>query len=247
MKNKKISVITVCFNAEKQITNTIESISKNKLDNIEYIIIDGGSKDKTLQIIDTYKNQVDHFISEKDNGIYDAMNKGIQMASGDYITFLNADDYIDDLFFSNINKIILKFNPDYIYSSVVAIYNNGKKKTHIPKNIIDYKTPNKMPFPHPGLVVSKQIFQQIGLFDTKYKFAADLDWVLKMVLAKKYIGNFNSIPNIYYTMGGAGNSFKSLKESIEIYSKYNNSIIFKIKSYIIGYLKLLYIKIINEN
>ena len=90
---KKLSVITVVYNGEKYIEDAIKSVLSEKNDYIEYIIIDGASEDATLNIIEKYKNNIDVVISEPDEGIYDAMNKGIGVASGDYVVFLNSDDY----------------------------------------------------------------------------------------------------------------------------------------------------------
>lgn len=241
-----IGIITVCYNSKDQLIKTIKSLRDQSSQQFEYIIVDGNSNDGTIDIINNNKDLITSYITEKDDGIYDAMNKGLELSNCDYITYLNADDTFDNNFIKTCYEIIKISQPDYIYSSVNAI--NGKnKKIYTPKVLDDNFHFDRMPFPHPGLVVKKQIFIEIGLFDLNYRYAADLDWILKMTFAKKYIGIRNDNSFVNYSMGGVGNSFKSLKESIEIYSKYNNSIIFKIKSYIIGYLKLVYIKIINEN
>ncbi len=124
--NPKISIITVTYNAEKVLEKTLTSIFKQTYKNIEVIIIDGGSTDETLHIISKYNDSIDMFISERDDGIYDAMNKGIDIATGDFITFLNADDEyysettIEELF-SDIDE-----KTDVVYGDHVSIL-NGKE------------------------------------------------------------------------------------------------------------------------
>lgn len=242
MQKSKISIITVCYNAQDYILKTIKSVLDNKLENIEYIIIDGNSKDKTLDLIEIYSDKIDIIISEPDSGIYDAMNKGIKVATGDYITFLNADDYIDDLFLENVNNIISNYMPDYIFSAVFAVKTNGSKRKFIPDELSLNKKFDKMPFPHPGLLVRRKIFEEIGYFNLNFKYASDLDWILRMINSNCYQGFRNINPNIYYTIGGAGNSFKSLNESYFILSRYNNSFLFNFKLKVISLLKLIYSK-----
>ena len=103
--NPLISIITVCYNSEKTISRTIESIINQTYKNIEYIIIDGKSDDKTLEIIDNYKNNISKIISEKDNGIYDAFNKGLNICNGDLIGFVNSDDILTP----NALEILVKY------------------------------------------------------------------------------------------------------------------------------------------
>lgn len=108
LRNIKFTVITVCYNSEKTIQRTLQSIKDQTYKNIEYIIIDGSSTDKTLEIISNYKDIIDVLISEPDNGIYDAMNKGIRLATGNYIGFINSDDYYADNIFEEYNKALIK-------------------------------------------------------------------------------------------------------------------------------------------
>ncbi len=241
-----IGVITVCYNSKDQLLKTIKSLRDQSNQQFEYLIVDGNSNDGTIEVINNNTDIITKYISEKDRGIYDAMNKGLKLTNCDYVTFLNADDTFDKDFISSCYDIIKNSEPDYIYSPVYAINGNGKKK-FIPEIIDENFKFDRMPFPHPGLVVKKKLFNEIGLFDLNYRYAADLDWILKLIYTKKYIGFRNDNSFASYTTGGAGNSLKSLKESINIYRHYNSSIYFRFKAYLIGYLKLLYIKIINGN
>ncbi len=118
-KHPKISIVTVCYNAERNIEKTILSVINQTYDNIEYIVIDGGSNDGTLSVINKYASKIDKVISEPDKGIYDAMNKGITLAKGDWINFMNAgDSYVDScvlkLVSDNINS-----NCDMIYGDII--------------------------------------------------------------------------------------------------------------------------------
>lgn len=123
-----VSVITVSFNADKYIEETIKSVIEQTYDNIEYIIIDGGSSDKTLEIIKKYEDKIDYYISEKDGGIYDAMNKGIEAAHGEWISFMNAGDIffnktvVEDIFLSNDFKGV-----DIVYGNHEVRYPNKKR------------------------------------------------------------------------------------------------------------------------
>ena len=117
-KNNLISIITVVKNAEETIEKSIQSVIRQKYDNIEYIIVDGGSTDKSLEIIKKYKDKIDKVVVEPDNGIWDAMNKGIKIASGDIIGFLNADDYYNLEALDLVNKYFLNNEIDFLFGSV---------------------------------------------------------------------------------------------------------------------------------
>ena len=248
LNKNTFTIITVVFNAEKTITKTITSILNQTNTNFDFIVIDGKSTDKTLDLINSYKHQFSEkninftLISEKDKGIYDAMNKGIDLSSSEYVTFLNADDTIDCEFVYTCQKIVNDSHPHYIYSSVYALIGDTHKlfTPSFDSNSFSFKS---MPFPHPGLIVKRDVFMEIGKFDLKYKYAADLDWILKLVSFKKYKGVKNNLSFVNYTVGGVGNSSKSLNESINIYTKYNNTISLRLKLYIIGHLKLIYLKL----
>ena len=117
----KVSIITVCYNSSATISDTIESVISQSYPDIEYVVVDGGSTDGTLEIIEQYRDDITHFISEPDEGIYDAMNKGISICSGDIIGILNSDDFYDSP--NVINKIALNFpvDCDLIFGDVVYV------------------------------------------------------------------------------------------------------------------------------
>lgn len=176
------TVVTVVFNGERYIEDTIKSIieNKKKFNNIEYIIIDGMSTDKTIEIIKKYENYIDYWISEKDQGIYDAMNKGIKKANGSYISFLNADDWYEDETLSYIYEHLndTDMYPDFIFGNFnLCQEDKTKLYTYIP-NL--KKLNKKMTIGHPSLFVRADI-QKKYLFDLQFPVCADYDLVLKLV------------------------------------------------------------------
>lgn len=175
----KISVITVVFNGEMYIEETILSVIKqNKNDfELEYIIIDGGSTDRTIEIIDKYKNDIDLVISEKDNGIYDAMNKGIQHATGDIIALLNADDfYLDNCLFEVV-ECFKKNKTDIIYANMNMIDAVSSSVMYIRKPKL-WKLILDMNMNHPAMFVSKKVYSKLQ-YNLNYPIAADYDFCLK--------------------------------------------------------------------
>ena len=211
MKHPLISIITVCYNSEKYIKDTIESVLNQTYQNFEYIIIDGGSTDSTLKIIKKYKSKFNgklKWLSEKDKGIYDAMNKGINLANGELIGIINSDDWYHynslevlnsnydekiDIYYGNLYKVREVENELYIKKI------NGNK-LHLIKKV--------MSIPHPSCFVSKRWYKKIK-YDTKYKINADYKFILESYIKKarfKYI-NF---PFSFMRMGGLSSvSFKN--------------------------------------
>jgi glycosyltransferase involved in cell wall biosynthesis len=178
-----ISIITVVFNGEKHIKSTIESVLNQTYSNIEYIIIDGSSNDNTLNIIKSYKNI--KLISENDKGIYDAMNKGINLANGEIIGILNCGDYYTENCISNIfdkYKIEnLSLKDHYIISGGMYLMNYKKKSKiafDVNKSLLT-KLYQRMTLFHPSIFISKLTYLDYGLFDIKYKIAADYDLLLR--------------------------------------------------------------------
>ena len=179
MKTPKFSIITVCQNAAKNLEQTIQSVLCQDYRNLEYIVIDGQSVDATATILDKYKAKIDYITSETDKGIADAMNKGLKPASGDWILFLHAGDYLlsgnaISMALANIQK-----NPGYdIYAFNILFGDPNQwteKKSKGFRPWINVKTQ----FQHQGVICSDRIFQKIGNFDTDYKIAMDYDWFLR--------------------------------------------------------------------
>ncbi|MCB9096159.1 MAG: glycosyltransferase [Arcobacter sp.] len=223
--NKLITIITVCYNSEKTIKDTIESVLNQTYRNIEYILIDGNSKDSTLKIIKSYEKKfkergiIYKWISEPDKGIYDAMNKGIDMASGKWIGIINSDDWYEKTAVEEICKYI---NEDIQIISGNMLYTDYYKKPIylINRNNKDLEKLNiRMTINHPTTVVKKEVYDMVGKFDESYKITADYDFISRCYC--KGI-NFLFIPFTIASMreGGVSNNkkfyLKLLKENFRV-------------------------------
>jgi glycosyltransferase involved in cell wall biosynthesis len=188
MQRKLVSIITVCYNSEKYIRYAIESVLNQTYENIEYIIVDGSSTDNTLDIIKEYEpkfNERMHWISEPDNGLYYAMNKGIAMATGDVIGILNSDDiYYDDKVIEDIVQHIYSENADSIYGNLIMVYPNNTHKI-MRTCISSVFKPNSFRKgwhpPHPSFFVKKKVYDTFGAFDTSMELAADFEFMLRIL------------------------------------------------------------------
>lgn len=175
--NPVISIVTVVYNGGKHLEQTINSVLNQSYDNIEYIIIDGGSTDNTLDIIKKYDSRIDYWISEPDSGIYNAMNKGSILCHGEYIAFMNSDDWYNDYAVKIIVDTINHYNVDYIAGSVNIYEGNVISRVFAP-DIKLYK--DEMPIPHPGLFIKKKHLLN-NEFDESYKVIADYDLIIKLI------------------------------------------------------------------
>ena len=224
-----ISIITVCYNSAKTIEDTLKSVLNQKYKDYEYIIVDGKSKDNTLDIIKKYEPKFKgklKYISEKDSGLYDAMNKGIKMASGDIIGIINSDDVIAsndvfDLVVKNIdgfdgvysNLLIKDENLDKIVRKFIGGVGNYKRGFHPP---------------HPTLYLRKEVYEKCGNFNTNYRIAADYDFMIRVM---KSGSKLNYVDTYFTYMRAGGKStdglkgyYKSFKESYNVLK--NNDIKF---------------------
>jgi glycosyltransferase len=210
----KISIITVVYNNEKSIKDAIDSVLSQTYKNIEYIIIDGSSTDQTINIIKSFESNITKFISEKDAGIYDAMNKGILQATGDIIGILNSDDVYEN---SNIieivkNEFLKDKNLDILYGNL--IYVEKEDITKIVRKWIscDYDLSfferGDVP-PHPSLFLKREVYNAAGMFNIKYKLAADYEFMLRIF--KKYSFKSKYINHIFVRMRLGGATNKNLK------------------------------------
>lgn len=232
----KVSVITVCYNAVDSIDNTIKSVLSQTYKNIEYIIIDGMSTDGTLDIINNYRDKISTFISEKDNGIYDAMNKGIGIATGDVVYFLNSDDVLFD---ENVIKdVVTEFekvkDTSLLYGDIIF-----EDKINFSKELVKYDKINRKTLVHAALchqaVFAKRLlFDGIGGFDLRYKINADYDWLLKVFLSNKYTVTYFDRIIAKFTQGGyhAINAHLHKHERLSVKLKYYNKLDFYLRSLI---------------
>lgn len=210
----KISIVTATFNASATLDNLIQSIAstKNEVD-VEFIIIDGGSKDNTVEIIKKYDNIVDKWITEPDKGIYDAWNKGVGLANGDWIMFLGADD---ELLPGALNSYLefLSLKPgmsyDLVSSRVEMVDENGKTIRIKGWNWEWPKFLKEVTIAHPGALHSKLFFQNYGLFDINYKITGDYELLLRPK-DKLKAGFFNQV-TVKMSEGGASDSVRAMIE-----------------------------------
>jgi len=258
MKNKPlISIVTVCLNNAKELEKTILSVKNQDYELKEHIIIDGGSVDETINVINKYKDDISYWVSEKDNGIYDAMNKGILKSSGELINFLNAGDcYYDNNILSIISKNYEKLkNPGIIYglSENFSIKENIKYISGAKIN--ESNLWKGMPICHQSLFFNKKIFEDIGLYDLNYKNMADYEFLLRFIkneIKNKYELFFINKPLSIFILFGESdkNYLKNLNEIILISKRYFNFnfkkiLYFKIKYY--KYYLLILMKIVGIN
>lgn len=220
----KISIITPTYNSAKMISRTIESvISQNYID-LEYIVVDGWSSDGTDNIVLSYKDKLNiKFISEKDNGIYDAMNKGIKMATGDIIGILNSDDfYNDNSVLSDVARNFEDPKIDAVYGDISYFSNDINKVTRYWKTgeYKERKLNNGWAIPHPSLFLRKSVYDKCGLFNLDFKIVADYEFILRIL--KIYKISVKYVPKVFVRMyaGGASgrlntkiNIWKELKKA----------------------------------
>ncbi len=174
-----VSIITVTLNSEKTVRDTIESVLNQTYKNIEYIIVDGCSSDKTLEIVNEYKGSISKIISEPDSGIYDAMNKGINLASGEYIGILHSDDtYVSDAIESVVNAFLTDPSADILYGNILMY----DEKYGISCKLFPEKLPMlrlKMAIHHPSSFIRKEVYCVMGGFSLRYKIAGDREFMLR--------------------------------------------------------------------
>lgn len=226
----KISIVTVCFNSEKTIESTIDSVLKQDYDNIEYIIIDGKSSDKTLDIISKFEMGISVMISEKDSGIYSAMNKGISYSTGDYLLFLNSDDILEsEHVISQLVDFINNTKHDVVYSRISFFKDNPNRISRVwnPGTFSYSKLKRGWHPPHPGFTVARKLIKDIG-FDDKLKIAGDYDFFMRLFLVPGITIGFFDRNIVKMRIGGASTNIKGviigMKELYYILRKNGNSV-----------------------
>lgn len=213
----KISIITVCYDSALTIYDAINSVNIQTFSNIEHIFIDGGSKDSTVDIINNNSKREKVIVSEKDNGLYDAINKGIKMASGDVLGFVHSDDLLasGDV----ISEIAKEFNKCYydgVYGDLnyvslkdtSSIIRKWKSKS-FEKRLLNH---GWMPA-HPTVFLRKEVYEKHGLFNLNYKIAADYDFIIRIF--KDETLKFKYLPKVFTNMRIGGASNHSLKNIMQ--------------------------------
>lgn len=226
----KVTIITATYNSDKSLQRTIDSITSQDYQNIEHIIVDGGSTDNTLEIIKKNSPRITTYISEPDNGIYSALNKGIKLATGDIIGFLNSDDVFTNPFV--VSRLVNCFRikkSDLIYGNLVY-----QSREEDDKKTIRYWRSNVynpgclkwgwMP-PHPTLYCKKEIYQTWGLYDESYRISADYEFILRVFKQPTVSKSFLPTIMVKMDVGGISNgSIKNLiRKSVEDYKAIRNN------------------------
>jgi len=229
MKPLTISVITVCWNAMKTIDKTLRSMASQSYPHVEYIVVDGASTDGTLDVVRNHASHITTMVSEKDNGIYDAMNKGIELATGDVLYFLNADDsFVDDEVLADIARVFAEDERrQYVYGNVVyedapdgIVYGPAVPFRDGSVREILWK-----PFCHQATFVRRTLFDRLGKYDLKFRYVADYEWYLKAFKADP--GGFHqvdrNIAHYYYQGRSFAQGEKTRKEKAVVYFRHLRS------------------------
>ena len=215
----KVSIITVSLNSEKTIEQTIKSVLHQTYTNLEYIIIDGGSTDGTIDIIHKYADRIAYFVSEPDNGLYDAMNKGIEKATGELIGIINSDDWYElDALKTVVALFARNIKADVIHGGI-RIYDNERfSSVYCPKT----SELKLCMIPHPACFVTKKAYQKFGTFNLNYNIAADYELLAHIYTSNgQFIFNNKTLANL--RLGGASDLHRKTghDESEELKKRYN--------------------------
>ena len=202
IEKKKITIITVVKNAEDKLEDCIKSVLNQNYTNLEYIIIDGNSSDGTNEIINKYKNNISKIIREKDDGIWDAMNKGVMSANGDIIGFLNSDDYYFDNALETVNKYFSKNEIDFLFGSVEKYKILHGYKPWLIKYSFGFYTSHSI-----GFFIKTNKHKEVGLYNTRY-LSADLDFFYKMIVKFKLMGVASKKEEVFGKFAKGGFSSK---------------------------------------
>jgi glycosyltransferase involved in cell wall biosynthesis len=239
-----VSIITVVFNGERYLEQTILSVINQTCKNIEYIVIDGGSTDGTLDIINKYDGRIDYWVSEPDSGIYDAMNKGIRLARGEIIGIINSDDYYIDNAVEKIVETAGREPEAWVFHADMRFEKaNGMSETWRSKETLSRSDFYHMPINHPTAFVRAACYEKYGVFDTRYKVAADYDLVVRYLFDCNVKFRYVKETLVVMREGGisCNYSMTTYNNGIEILSKRDFPLITKMK-FRVWYLWRLFMK-----
>lgn len=241
----KISIITVCYNSSKTIEKTINSLLGQTYKEIEYIIIDGKSSDNTLEIIQRYITGIDIFISESDDGLYDAMNKGIALANGDLIGILNSDDVFKT---ETVLEEVANFHKkNKIDASVGNIVQYNQKGKVVRKYSAKKWNPEKLKIgfmpPHPAIFFKRELFKKLGFYSLDFKIGADYELIVRFFLKHNISWKYNNLNTTAMLIGGLSSSgyhsYKTVTKEICMALESNNIKFSRVKIALRGFWKII--------
>jgi len=222
----KISIVTVCFNSGRTIAKTLSSIENQSYQNIEVVVVDGGSTDNTVDVVKSFGNVVNVLISEPDSGIYDALNKGLRLATGDVIGILHSNDFFaSTIVLDEVAKSFTKM-PEMaiLLSSINFVTDNGDAI------IREFTAGGFKPWmlhlglmpPHTGSFLRSKVYDQVGLFDTAYRIAGDFDLLTRALVVERLSYKIDPLVSVSMTIGGASTS--GLKSYLAITNEFSQSL-----------------------
>ena len=213
----KISIITICYNSSETIEDTIKSVISQDYTHIEYIIVDGQSSDNTLEIVNKYKDHVSKIVSEPDKGIYDAMNKGVELATGDFVGILNSDDlYANNTVITDVVNQLQKSKMYALYADLVYVDREDTDKVTRYWKSGEYVRNNFMKGwmpPHPTFFVRKKSYTHLGTYNLRLKSAADYDLMLRFLYKHNLPTTY--LPKTIVKMRVGGQSNVTLKNRLK--------------------------------
>jgi glycosyltransferase involved in cell wall biosynthesis len=246
---KELSIITVVKNGESTIEKTIQNVIRQKTNVIEYIIIEGLSNDNTLEIINKYKNEIDIILSEHDRGLYNAMNKGISLASGKLIGILNSGDIFSNNLFEKIISLNKKLKNKFIIHGNMHIVDGENKilKTLNKGNNIKLLRKSCV-IAHPTSFIPKSIYDNVGLYDENFNIVADYDFFVRAILINKFNDHYLNEIFVYFLAGGVSdNTLKCIIENHEVRRKHGLNYYISLFDTLFLVFKLFIKKILKQN
>jgi len=210
----KVSVVTVCYNSATTIEDTIRSVLSQQHDRLEYVVVDGGSTDGTLDILAKYRDRIDKCISEPDRGIYDAMNKGVSLAEGELVGFLNADDvYVGPAVISEVAAVAQADHADGVYGDLMYVGRQDSQRIvrywragrYRPRAFYSGWVP-----PHPTFFCRTSLYHELGGFDPEYRVAGDFELMLRFIEKQHIHVQYIPKPFVRMRVGGRANTVRGI-------------------------------------